>query len=69
MQEKILFTKNLKLATALATLGIPFRKSEPFVVIEDSDRGNQGRLLFSLKTLTMEKEQELCKHGRVDGTK
>jgi len=45
-QEKILFTRNLKLATALATMGVPFRNSEPFVVLEDADNGNQRSITF-----------------------
>jgi hypothetical protein len=45
-QEKILFTRNLKLATALATCGVPFRKNEPFVVMEDADNGNQRSVTF-----------------------
>lgn len=46
LQEKILFTKNLKQATALATLGIPWREKEPFVVIEDADNRNQREVTF-----------------------
>jgi len=45
-QEKILFTKNLKLATALVTMGIPFRKERAFSVVEDADRGNQREVTF-----------------------
>ena len=45
-QEKILFTKNLKLATALATMGVPFRAKEPFVVIEDADNKSHREITF-----------------------
>lgn len=45
-QEKILFTKNLKLATTLATMGIPFRKERAFSVVEDADRNNQREVTF-----------------------
>lgn len=45
-QEKILFTRNLKLATALATCGVPFRKNEPFVIMEDADNGNHRSVTF-----------------------
>jgi len=45
-QEKILFTKNLKLATALSTMGIPFRKERAFSIVEDADRGNQREVTF-----------------------
>lgn len=46
IQEKILFTKNLKLATALATMGIPFRKERAFSVVEDADKNNQREVTF-----------------------
>jgi len=46
MQEKILFTKNLKLASVLATFGIPFRKDRPFSVVEDADKNNQRSVTF-----------------------
>ena len=45
-QEKILFTKNLKLATVLATFGIPFRKDKAFSIIEDADNKNQKTVTF-----------------------
>jgi hypothetical protein len=45
-QEKILFTKNLKLATALATMGIPFRKERGFSVVEDADKNNHREITF-----------------------
>ena len=45
-QEKILFTKNLKLASVLATFGIPFRKEKAFSVIEDADKNNQRSVTF-----------------------
>ena len=44
--EKILFTKNLKLASVLATFGIPFRKDRPFSVVEDADKDNQRSVTF-----------------------
>lgn len=46
MQEKILFTKNLKLAAVLATFGIPFKKDQPFSVLEDADKNNQKSVTF-----------------------
>ena len=45
-QEKILFTKNLKLASVLATFGIPFRNERPFSVVEDADSNNQRSVTF-----------------------
>ena len=45
-QEKILFTKNLKLAAVLATFGIPFRKDRPFSIVEDADKNNQRSVTF-----------------------
>lgn len=45
-QEKILFTKNLKLASVLATSGIPFRKERAFSIVEDADRNNQREVTF-----------------------
>ena len=44
--EKILFTKNLKLATALSTMGIPFSKERAFSVVEDADNNNQRTVTF-----------------------
>lgn len=46
MQEKILYTRNIKLASVLATFGIPFRESEPMAVVEDADNGNKRSVTF-----------------------
>lgn len=46
MQEKILYTQNLKLASVLCSFGIPFRQGEPFVIIEDADNGNKKSCTF-----------------------
>lgn len=46
MQEKILYTQNLKLASVLCSFGVPFRKEEPFVIIEDADNGNRKSCTF-----------------------
>lgn len=45
-QEKILFTKNLKLASVLATFGVPFRKETAFSIVEDADKSNQKSVTF-----------------------
>lgn len=52
MKEKILYTQNLKLATTLATFGVPFRKDEPLRVIEDSDNGNKKTIFFFFEDTT-----------------
>lgn len=46
MQEKILYTQNLKLASVLCSFGISLRSQEPFVVIEDADNGNKKSFTF-----------------------
>lgn len=51
MQEKILFTKNIKLAATLATFGIPFRDKEPMAVIEDADNNNSRSVTFFFNDL------------------
>jgi len=51
-QEKILFTKNLKLATALVTMGIPFRSQGAFSVVEDADNHGQRTITFFFNDTT-----------------
>ena len=51
MQEKILYTRNIKLASTLATFGIPFRDKEPMAVIEDADDGNRRSVTFFFSDL------------------
>ena len=51
MQEKILYTRNIKLASVLATYGIPFREKEPMAVIEDADNGNKRSVTFFFNDL------------------
>jgi hypothetical protein len=46
MQTKIIYTQNLKLATTLATFGVPFREDEPLRIIEDADNGNKKTVFF-----------------------
>lgn len=46
MNEKILYTQNLKLASVLCSFGIPLRQNEPFVIIEDADNHNKKSCTF-----------------------
>ena len=46
MQDKILYTQNLKLASVLCSFGVPLRLQEPFVVIEDADSSNKKSVTF-----------------------
>ena len=49
MQESILFTKNLKEATALYTMGVPAHPERAFSVVEDADNKNQRTVTFFFK--------------------
>jgi hypothetical protein len=51
MQEKILYTRNIKLASVHSTFGIPFREKEPMAVIEDADDNNRRSVTFFFSDL------------------